>query len=267
MMYHQKLKEIKKEIKLDSQKPSQFADYRKLHVPRVNMEKRTKRPFQKEFKKGNFRNDMYFHMDPLVIIATYVKCITMACLPAFALHGFLYFIHVMSKLATPDDVPTYMFGTKMLLFVYMVCLYFGLRKASDHMAFFTVDMLLSKFRINRIMLGRIQNGVDLENDKEFIVMDYYRTRFNKYLLFPSRKELAMAHQLDKAQRTHHESRVRDYAKLRRERLTMDHRREEHEAAKLIAQWKQSRFGGENEYEAFAKRYQHRTIPLVRSMVD
>lgn len=54
--------------------------------------------------------------------------------------------------------------------------------------------------------------------------------------------------------------------MRYNRLSLDNRREEHIAAKHIADWKQDEYGGPNEYDLLVSKYRHRAAPVIRDII-
>jgi len=257
-------------IKQQNNRNTQHTSFRRVAKPRVNLTTTVEKPFQHEYERGVFQNNMYFNMKSSVIAWTYIRNILLHCIPAFMLHGVALFINSTSKAVLGAEYTTPDAGVQLLLLVYGICLFFAFRKISDHLAHFNVEMLISKYRINRVANARIQQAFDaeeLKEDKEFIVMDHYRQRFNKYSLFPSVKELAVEHQLHQDATKRKNQQVIDYAKTRNERLDLSNKEAEHYAAKAIADWKQEQYGGPNEYEVMVRRYKHRTTPAIRNIIE
>lgn len=254
-------------IKVENNKNTKHLKHRRVSAPRTNMDKRVNRPYQHEFINRTFKNDIYFSMQPMVIIWSFIRNIALHIIPAVMLHGLMFVLDNISKAVLGSEYTTPESGIHLLLITYGVCLFFGLRKFSDHMAYFNVAMLVSKHNINQTMLTHIYRSTDTKNDKELTVMDHYRKKFNKHSLFPSVKELAVEEQLYKnAYKTNNDS-VKQYAELRRERLNLSNKRDEHVAAKEIADWKQEQFGGVNEYHVLVKKYRLRTIPAIKDIID
>lgn len=133
------------------------------------------------------------------------------------------------------------------------------------MAYFNISMLISKHEINQSFLTMIYRSNT--ESKEFKVMEHYRQRFNKYSLFPSLKEVALEEQLYQKAKNGKNKNDFDHAELRRERLSIFNKREEHRAAKEIADWKQEKYGGPNEYDQMVSKYQKRTIPAIKDIIN
>lgn len=257
-----------KQFKHEANKYNRHKRYRRISTPKGKMEKYIQRPFSGEFANGNFRNDIYFTMNPIFIAWVYFKNIFVYCIPAFLLHGVIFGIHLLSAAILGDEYTgSAATGSQILLIAYAICLFFGLRKVSDHMAYYNLMMLVSKYKINQTFMTSIYRSADVEADKELTVMDHYRQKFNKYSLFPSLKELALEEQLYQRQSKSKNDTVRNYAETRRQRLSMSSKRDEHLAAKEIADWKQAHYGGENEYDALVAKYKNRTVPAIRDIIE
>jgi hypothetical protein len=159
-----------------------------------------------------------------------------------------------------------------IVIFYGICLFFAFRRIGDHMTFYRNTMLSYKYNINRDFLSKI--GADT-NSEEFAIMDHNRQEFNKYNLFPSVKEIALESQLYKrtvkaANRAffdHNKKSIIQSADNRRQRFSIDHKRQEHLAAKRIADWKQNQYGGENEYDVMVAEHQKRTIPEIITIIN
>lgn len=261
-------KQSVKQFKHEASKTSRHMRYRRISTPKGNMDKHIQRPFSGEFTNGNFRNDIYFTMSPLFIAWVYMRNIFVYCIPAFLLHGMIFGIHLISSAILGDEYTgSAASGSQVLFIAYAICLFFGLRKVSDHMTFYNLTMLVSKYNINQTFLTSLYRFPNVEANKEITVMDHYRQKFNKYSLFPSVKELALEEQLYQRQSGSKKDQVRNYAEIRRQRLSMSTKREEHRAAKEVADWKQEQYGGENEYDAMVAKYKHRTVPAIRDIIN
>lgn len=256
-----------RQIKHESNKNNRHKKYRRISVPKGNTDKHMSRPFSDEFTNGNFRNDIYFSMNPVFIAWVYIKNILLYCIPAFLLHGLMFGIHTLSIAIMGDEYTAPGVAFQILFITYAICLFFALRKINDHMAYYNLKMLMSKYNINQKFVTKMYRSPDVKADREGTVMDHYRQKFNKCSLFPSRKELALEEQLYQTQSKSKKDAVREYAEARRERLSMMNKRHEHMAAKEIADWKQARYGGENEYDVMVAKYNRRTVPAIRDIIE
>ncbi|WP_144541163.1 hypothetical protein [Psychrobacillus sp. FSL K6-2843] len=135
------------------------------------------------------------------------------------------------------------------------------------MAYFNVKTLVTHYNINQKTIAIINLSANPKHDKAFIMMDHYRTRVNRFSLFPSVKELAVEDQMYKNAYKSGSQAMKTNAEARRLRLDLEAKHAEHIAAKRIANWKQSEFGGLNEYYELVKKYSHRTIPAVRDIIS
>mgnify|MGYP005828129157 CR=1 FL=1 len=262
MMPKQNIKDIKNEINKNNRRKR----FRKISLPKMDVDRHLHRPFSGEFANGNFRNDIYFSMKPAFITWVYMKNILLYCIPAFLLHGVMFLIHRISIAAVGDEYTAPVAAFQLLFFTYAICLFFALRKVSDHMTYYNITMLISKYKINQSFLTLMYRGEDVETNKEMVVMDHYRQRFNKYSLFPSMKELALEEQLYQIQNESSKDSVRQFAQMRRHRLSISSKRDEHIAAKDIADQKQRLFGGANEYDEMVAKYKNRTVPAIRDII-
>lgn len=262
MMAKQNIKNIKNEINKNNRRKR----YRNISLPKMDVDKHLHRPFSGEFANGNFRNDIYFSMKPTFIAWVHIKNILLYCAPAFLLHGVMFMIHRISIAVMGDEYTAPAAAFQLLFFAYAICLFFALRKVNDHMAYYNITMLISKYNINQSFLTLLYRGQNVETNKEMAVMDHYRQRFNKYSLFPSMKELALEEQLYQIQSESSKDSVRQFAQMRRHRLSISSKRDEHIAAKDIADQKQRLFGGANEYDEMVAKYKNRTVPAIRDII-
>lgn len=223
-------------------------------------------PYHYKYLNGTFQRDIYSDIKRTTLIWTYARSILKYGMPAFLLHAIFFFLDAYTRKTLGDDYTSGGGGIPLVFIVYSICLFFAYRRISDHLAHLHVHVLTSKFSINQITRSHISHSSNIERDEELSVLEHYRKKYNKYLLFPSVKELAVEHQLYEEAQSSRRLRDIDYAEMRRTRLSLMSRREEHVAAKEIADWKQKVYGGENEYEELVKKYKYRTIPAVRDII-
>lgn len=254
-------------IKHEMSKNERHKKYRKISTPKKSIDKHIDRSFSGEFANGNFRNDIYFSMNTAFIAWVYIKNILLFCIPAFLLHGVMFMIHRISIAVMGDEYAAPVAAFQLLFIAYAICLFFAYRKISDHMAYYNIAMLVSKYNINQSYLTMMYRAQGGDTSNEMTVMDHYRQRFNKYSLFPSLKELALEEQLYQKQSKSSKDSVRQYAETRRVRLNLENKREEHMAAKEIADRKQAQHGGVNEYDAMVAKYKNRTVPAIRNIIS
>lgn len=243
--------------------------YRKVSVPRIkNFDRHVQQPFADQFKKGIFKNDIYFTMKQGFIAWIYTKNILMFNIPAFAIHSALIFLSFMNHIVLNESgsLTTTAGGSQLLFLAYGFCTLLAFRRINDHMAYYNNTMLISKHDINRALVSMIWRTIEPSENKEIEVMDHYRLKFIKQNLFPTIKELALEEQLyTRNQNSKHEA-VRQGAEMRYNRLSLENKREEHIAAKHIADWKQDEYGGPNEYDMMVRKYSHRAAPLILDMI-
>lgn len=255
-----------KDIKEENNKNNKHMSHRRIAVPNSKTNKHVKRPYKNEFENGNFRNDIYYSYDPAFIAWTYIKFILLYCAPAIIIHGGFLMLNIISEIILEKTMPVPSGAIQIIIIAYGICLFFAFRKISDHMTYFNNEMIVSKYGINRAMLRMTKNIIDIENDKEFAVMNHYRQKYNKYILFPTVKELASTEQLYQKSRKYKNEEDRNYAELRRSRVNMKNKRAEHVAAKAVADWKQNIYGGVNEYDELVKKYKNRTVPAIKEII-
>lgn len=236
-----------RDIKLENKKNNRHTKHRRVARPGLKM-------------------GVNFQTSILMIVWTFIRNSVWHMTPALFLHGLLFVIHSIAKeLIDGYTVPN---GGILLLFtVYAICLFFTIRKISDHMAYFNVKTLVTHYNINQKTIAIINQSANPKHDKAFIMMDHYRTRVNRFSLFPSVKELAVEDQMYKNAYKSGSQAMKTNAEARRLRLDLEAKHAEHIAAKRIADWKQSEFGGLNEYYELVKKYSHRTIPAVRDIIS
>ncbi|WP_145142203.1 hypothetical protein [Paenibacillus sp. Y412MC10] len=258
-----------KNLKNESILRREHLNYRKVAIPRIkNFDRHVQRPFADHFKKGTFKNDIYFTMKPGFIAWVYIKNILLFNIPAFAIHAILVFLSFMNHIVLNESgsLTTSAGGAQLLILAYGVCTLLAFRRINDHMAYYNNTMLISKHDINRSLVTMIWSTIEPSENKEINVMDHYRLKFIKHNLFPTTKELALEEQLyRKNQNSKHEV-VRQGAEMRYNRFSLENKKEEHIAAKHIADWKQDEFGGPNEYDMLVRKYSHRTAPVIRDMI-
>jgi hypothetical protein len=174
----------------------------------------------------------------------------------------------MNKIVLGEDVSlaTSAGGLQLLTLAYVICTLLAFRRINDHMAYYNNTMLVSKHDINRSLVTMIWREIERGDNKEVEIMDHYRLKFIKQSLFPTTRDLALEEQLySRNQKSKHEV-VRQGAEMRYNRLSLDNKREEHIAAKHIADWKQDEYGGPNEYDLLVRKYRHRVAPVIRDMI-
>lgn len=263
------LHEIKeyRQLKNNGKKNSKHETYRRIKQPKGRMKRWLKNPFAQEFKNGKFQNNIYFDMSPLYKAWVYGRNIALYCIPAILFHGSLAMVLKISEVILMEE-QTFNRGMWQMLFIlYGTGTVFGLRRASDHMAYYNTNLITSKYNINQLVLRWMESGKDKINPKEFAVMEHMRQKYNKHILFPTVKELAIVKQMfADAKKSRNERRI-DLETERSSRLDFYSRQEEHFAAKAIADLKQEKYGGHNEYTLLVKKYKNRTTPAYKGIVD
>lgn len=244
--------------------------YRKVSVPRLNnFERLVQNPFEQQFKKRIIKNGIYFTIKPASVAWIYIKNLLLFNLPAFAIHAILNFFSYLNKIVLGEELSfaTSAGGLQVLTLAYIICTSLAFRRINDHMAYYNNTMLVSKHDINRSLVTMIWREIERGDNKEVDIMDHYRLKFIRQSLFPTTRELALEEQLfNRNQNSKHEV-VRQGAVMRYDRLSLENRREEHIAAKHIADWKQDEYGGPNEYDLLVRKYRHRAAPIIRDMIE
>lgn len=263
MMVKQNMRQIQREV----DKNNRHMRYRKVSVPKGGFKQHIRRPFSNEYNNGAFRNDIYFSMSTIFIAWVYIKNLLIYCIPAILLNGVMFGVHRLSMAIVGDSYAAPDVAYQMLFWAYAICAIFGLRRVNDHMAFYNMTMLVSKYDLNQKFMATLRHSANPSTNKEITVMDHYRQQFNKYSLFPSVKELALEEQMYQKDMNSKKEQTREYAQTRRARLNMGNKRREHMAAKEIADWKQAQYGGPNEYDAMVAKYKHRTVPMIRDYIQ
>ncbi|MBD7970239.1 hypothetical protein [Paenibacillus gallinarum] len=258
-----------KNLKKENTLRREHLNHRKVSIPRNgNFDRHVHEPFTEHFKKGIFKNDIYFTIKPGFIAWVYIKNILLFNIPAFGIHAVLLFLSFMNNIVLNENssLTTTAGGAQLLFLSYGFCTLMAFRRINDHMAYYNNTMLISKYDINRTLIKMIWRTIDYSENKEIAVMDHYRLKFIKPNLFPTTKELALEEQLYiRNQKSRHEV-VRQSSEMRYNRFTIENKREEHIAAKHIADWKQNEYGGSNEYDMLVRKYSHRAAPVIRDMI-
>lgn len=258
MMPHQNLRGMNRKSK---------SKHRKVSIPKTVMQRAVRKPHRNSFKNGQ---NVYVSMKPQIIAWSIIKYALLYGMPVFLLHGIMFSINAFSKHILPNEYETPIAGIQLLILAYLFFGFLAYRKISDHLAYYRVEMLVHKYDLNQQTLDLMLRGRN--KTPEMLVMDQYRNKFNKYLLFPSAKELAIPDQLYR--REEHLVEIErptpfngfEKAQLRSDNLSLENRLEEHHAAKEIADWNQERFGGPNAYDEMVKKYKHRTVPAIREII-
>lgn len=260
---YKELKTIEKDLQ-DQEESSKKMHYRKVKRPRRLVGKRWNR-FENAKKAGKFHYDtIYVDMPIPYHIGVYVKNIIPYCIPAICINLLILFINGIASAVLDRSYTLTAAEIKALLFFYAIGIAFGIRKTSDHMAYYHVDLSAAKFNINRIAWTWIKSGRNT-NNAEFKVLEHQRQKYNKYILFPSVKELAVISQLDDPT-MRPKMKKKDVMDIR-DRVNIFEREQEHEAAKAIADWKQMQSkSSENEYDRMVVRYSHRTVKSIKDVI-
>lgn len=242
-------------------KIDQHKRYRRVSMPDVRISKHVVRP------SGHLRHNIYSSLHPLFIASVYAKFIIAYCIPAILLQIIMIAINSTSEAILGDNyVVNVQASVQLLMMVYGICLIFAFRKINDHMAFYNTAMIVDKAEINELTLAAMYKP-NADKNNELDMMDKYRKRYNKFILFPSVKELAVEEQYYARAMKSGNEKVRRVAEYRHQQLNLNKKASAHRAAKEIANLKQQKYGGENEYEAMVKRYKNRTVPFVKEIID
>lgn len=249
---------------------ARYKHFRRVHMPAGVPEQIIGNTFERSFLHfikprylDRHENELYYTVNPLLILWDCGIGSFFRLLPAIILNGGLIAI---SHATHTGGITSSSDAVKIVGLVWLICGFIAYRRASDHMAYFNLMMLVSKYNINRKLANIIRSMSDVNKFDRYRKMDRCRMRFNKINLFPSLKETALEHQMFEKTRITSNDDARDFAHTRHDRLSLEEKREEHYAAKAIADWKENQFGVPNEYDAMVKRYARRTTPAIRDII-
>lgn len=243
---------------------------RKLVLRSRPIETYIKRPYKKDVEQGLFRLSNYFHIKPLFIVMIYFKALLLRCAPAISYHAIMVGTNMaINALSSNPDLTLSSDNIKFITALYIICIYFGLRRASDIMSHFNNNVAYSMMFNNQsiwITIDR-KNVIGPESVKEYEVAKHYRRFHNKRVLFPSKKEIQAIVQFgNMCYESKSESAI-EFAKIQKERLSAEKRELEHHAAIRIADYNQREFGGDNEYDQMVKKYKKRTTPTMKKIIE
>lgn len=247
-----------------------------------------KNPFEGATKYGNIGNDnLFLDYSRTLTVWTFIKSFLPYMVPAFVLY-LLVLIPKISYFLTFGEPLEIGVEAEYTLIVFGTAFLFGLGRANNTIAYYDVQAMAYKHDLNRQAAHSMGHQREV-NDIRFAIMESYRKKFNKTLLFPSSREMMIEEKLfdrdtspefqyeydfsrhgmsNKTRRIKPDlQEIINRANLRRRAFNLSEKTAEHVAAKQIADRKQRDNGGTNEYDEMVRRYKHRTTPEIRSIIE
>lgn len=213
---------------------------------------------------------------------TYLSNVILFLTPIIAIYALITFVFVVNTSVGNEDEVVGIFqllnGRFIIFAVILVLL--GLTRASDKMALYKAVHISHINDINQQMVREFDPS-STKQSYHYNQLSRKSKRVNKYLLFPSTSEFQVAHKARMKSQKVNGKRAYNAVSAGRISIMNDHkvalnnlvdalsikRREaEHRAAKGLADKKQARYGGINEYDAMVEKYAHRTTPMMRNMI-
>lgn len=242
--------------------------YRKISQPKLHqgVDRYIKNPFDTEFITGEFENDIYSEIRPRTYAKVYITNIVKSGFPVILLFAFFILLEVVFRITMGESLGWHKVAgaIQLTLITVGISAFFIIRKIKDHMAYFHVELSADKHELNRLTLERLEAGDSPIFNREVAVMMKHRRLYNKYILFPSMRELASENQrfnkIMKNIRT--DADMIDFAMDRRDQLSAIQREQEHEAARKIALMLEPD-AKHNSYDLAVAKYKRRTSRNMR----
>lgn len=255
-------------IKRSVRQDARHKTFRKIRQPKALLTRHARAPFSNEFTARRFRYDIYVDMKPLFLLWIWLKPVILYTIPGVMVHTIYGGLNMVASIVEGSPQTMVLPVIQLIGLVYAICLAFAYRKITDHTAHINTFLNVTRYDINRLAERfTMELSVDeLRDHKEFNVINHYRKKAAKSLLFPTVKEFAASEQAGRKERGSQDSRSKRFGQLRQERMNLDQIREEHYAAKEVADWLQIHHGGPNQYIQWANRYAWRTTPAIRKIV-
>lgn len=237
-------------------------NFRKINLPN-NIHKKLRLPYANKFKSGEFKLNIYVDLKIGTKIEIAIKNILKSSKIAIILTVLFTGLAVLTTyvLEQPFSIPYA--GKQILILAYTYGLVKGVSKTSDNFAYYNSLLSVGKSQINKLTLDWMKKGTNLSNPEEFKVLEKYRNKYNKYLLFPTIKELAVIEQMYVVAQINGTPEEKKSTAKRRNTLSIISREIEHLACREIANIKQEANGGTNEYDLLVSKYKNRTNEELR----
>lgn len=246
--------------------------YRKISQPKLHqgVDRYTKNPFDNEFITGEFENDIYSVIRPRTYAKVYITSILKSGFPTILLFTFFIILEAVFRITMGESLELHKTpgGIQLTLITVAISAFFVIRKIKDHMAYFHVELSADKHELNRLTLERLEAGDSPLFNREIAVMMKHRRLYNKYILFPSRRELASENQrYSKIMNSvHTNEHMIDFVMNRRDQLSAIQREQEHEAARKIALMLEPD-AKHNSYDLAVAKYKRRTTHNMRLIIQ
>ena len=249
-----------------------FANYKRIRKP-IGMNRNIKNSYSDEYTSGIFKFNMYAVVSNMYKITLYIRSVIRFVIPIVMTHlfllGFLAIVRLI--LGEAETAPLYPVTRRILILVTLIRTATSARHITDHIAHVNGFMAVNKYYINRATLLQMNNQTI--SDREMEILKSHRETYNKVVLFPNVKEQVIVHQRQKPMhRIFHAITLSTNDGLgvkskAIEKINLRNKREEHMAARLIANMVQFREGGENEYDKLVEKYILRTTPEIKHIVQ
>lgn len=233
---------------------------------RFNGQTKAKRRYVSMMRNNMLENLFYTDVKRHVIISMIIKSLLLhLTLPLFV-GGGVAAVYVFYNMSTGETLPPPGDMLNIYILWLIIASAFAYRRISDGLQYYNARIILDKPNLNQTALHLYHTAPDLATDPELPVIEKYRKRHNKSILFPSSVERNVFPQM--VDRTGYLAfgGDKDVETFNRD-FTLAQLKREHSAARQIAQIKVEMHGGENEYDAMVKKYARRMDPSLRLIMD
>lgn len=263
-------REIKEKYLTNSKKDgdlnSRHKHYKKIQIPDKRYRFTVKNLYKKEYESGVFENDIYYDISDEEKFKVCFKIIIDICKPAIIWAFFVLGLNLISNLIIQERVPIRFMDIFMILLGFSLFLPKAIKRVNDYLSYFHNTITMNMYQINQLTFRWINEGKNITQSREFKIMNQQRIRYNKYLLFPSIRELAVTEQLFIRDNNSKNPTLRHLSSIRKKRLTLENRELEHIASSKISQINEQKTG-RNEYNDLVDKYKYRTIPRLQGIVN
>ena len=245
-------------------KRKQLRHPKKVGTPRVP------RSIQRLYDAGSLRNlDVYHDFPSRVYRAFPVKAFAPTVIPVFLfIHLPILLIQLVNYLTFGEylDLPA---GRTLVVGGYILAIAFGSLRFKEYRAYVKNHVATYRGdaqRLHEELVLHVESGDDKDDARELKRLNRARMDVVQTVLFPTQLDLDMVAQMNHQDENSGVNPRIQRAARRRQALSKSNRREEHFAAKRVADDKQLLHGGKNEYDELVKKYEKHMAPSMRDLV-
>lgn len=240
-----------------------------LRHPKKAGAPRIPRSVKRLYENGELRHQDVYHDFPSRVHRAYpVKAFLPNVLPVFLfVHLPILLIQLVNYLTFGEylDIPA---GRTLIVGGYLLAFAFGTLRYREYRAYVKNHVATYRGEAQRLYeaLSLDIEGDDKYGKRELKRLDRARNDVVQTVLFPTQLDLDMVAQLNQQDLNSNINPRLARAALRQRALSKQSRREEHLAAKQLADDKQFLHGGKNEYDELVKKYEKRMAPSMRDLI-